>query len=244
MFSRRAQAFTLIELLVVVSIIAILAALLLPAISTVRKMAHNTQCANNLRMLTMATMTYTNDNDSILPYYDDTSSTWTDWYDRINDYVDNTYQGSVYKGANAFRCPRAIIEVRDQWLTWGRFSFQYSMNYNLRAWFNASAWRGGVQPVSLSQTRPGQVLFQDGNIIGSPGQRYFNSVQPDTLTTWAKGAWPLGGNTPIFSDPSASATQVPIVRHGGRVNQSFIDGHVAPVSGTWDAAKQTAAFRR
>jgi prepilin-type N-terminal cleavage/methylation domain-containing protein/prepilin-type processing-associated H-X9-DG protein len=241
---RHQRAFTLIELLVVVSIIAILATLLLPAIGMVRGMAQNSQCANNLRMLTLATMSYCNDYDSTLPYYDDVGNPWIDWYDRINDYIDNTYQGGVYKGSNAFRCPMASIEVGNQYQFWGRFSFQYSMNNNLRAWFNSNAWVGNVQPVPLSRTRAGQVLFQDGCIIGNPGLRYFHAVQYDTLSTWAKGAWPIGGNVGIFNDPSASTTQVPIVRHHGRVNQSFIDGHVAPVIGIWDAAMQTASFRR
>lgn len=245
MQSRCARAFTLIELLVVVSIIAILSALLLPAVSTVRGMAHNTQCANNLRMLAMATSTYCGDNDAILPYYDDVRPDWTDWYDRINEYVDSTYQGGVYKGANAFRCPRASMEVREQYQFWGRFSFHYSMNDNLRAWYNNNIWVNGKQPVPLAQTRSGQVLFQDGCIISNPGQRYFIANQHESIGTWAGGAWPIGGNVGTFNDPApTSPTQRQIVRHSGRVNQAFLDGHVAPVSGIWDIAKQVAAFRR
>lgn len=248
MHERRAvAAFTLIELLVVVSIIAVLAALLLPAISTVRGMALNSQCTNNVRMLTVATMTYTNDNDGVLPYFDEPPNwgPWTEWYDHINPYIDESYQANTFRGSNAFRCPLAIIEVREQYLFNSRFSFQYSMNDRLRAWWNKDHWVGSM-PVPLTRARPGQVLFADGTIIrNGPGQvRYVLSTFYDVTTTWAGGAWPIGGNLACFDDPVPASTGVlPIVRHRGRVTQSYLDGHVAPVAGTWNAAEQTAARR-
>jgi prepilin-type N-terminal cleavage/methylation domain-containing protein/prepilin-type processing-associated H-X9-DG protein len=60
-------AFTLIELLVVVSIIAVLAGMLLPAIATVRDMAVQTKCASNLRQQGMAFMTYAQEGEGLLP---------------------------------------------------------------------------------------------------------------------------------------------------------------------------------
>lgn len=57
----RLAGFTLIELLVVISIIAILASMLLPAIGVVRDMARSTRCANNLRSMQLANLAYAND---------------------------------------------------------------------------------------------------------------------------------------------------------------------------------------
>lgn len=61
------HGFTLVELLVVIAIIAILASLLLPALSKGRARAQTIDCVDHLRQLQYCWHMYTHDNDSVLP---------------------------------------------------------------------------------------------------------------------------------------------------------------------------------
>ena len=59
--------FTLVELLVVIAVIAILAALLLPAISAAKNKAQSIGCLNNLKQLQTCWLMYVNDNNDRVP---------------------------------------------------------------------------------------------------------------------------------------------------------------------------------
>ncbi len=67
MQSRRVAGFTLIELLVVIAIIAILAAMLLPALASVKDKAKRAACVNNMRQLGLGYTMYAGDNQENFP---------------------------------------------------------------------------------------------------------------------------------------------------------------------------------
>ena len=65
---KNGKFFTLVELLVVIGIIAVLAAMLMPALGKAREKAKQTECINNLKNFSLSTTMYSNDNRSLFPY--------------------------------------------------------------------------------------------------------------------------------------------------------------------------------
>src|SRR5512140_1083956 len=67
----RGRGFTLIELLVVIAIIAILASMLLPALSRAKTKAQGIQCMSNGKQLSLSWMMYAHDNNDAIVYASD-----------------------------------------------------------------------------------------------------------------------------------------------------------------------------
>jgi prepilin-type processing-associated H-X9-DG protein len=102
---RAAAAFTLVELLVVIGIIAVLIAMLLPALNRARRQAYEVTCAANLRQMGIAVTMYINDH-KYYPGHENVRAGVSDpyavWPTRLRKYM---------KGSQGvFRCPTQNID--------------------------------------------------------------------------------------------------------------------------------------
>lgn len=91
--STKRSAFTLIELLVVIAIIGILVSLTLPAVQQVREAARRTECANKLRQMGIAVMSYTSANRKLPPGA--VLHQGSSWHAFVLPYIE---EGNFFKG--------------------------------------------------------------------------------------------------------------------------------------------------
>ena len=105
------HGFTLIELLVVISIIALLIALLLPALGRARDAAQTTQCLVNQRQIVTVLNLYTIDHNGYFPtgyVRNHGSINWGRWYGYISDYIDDPvtiHTNTPPRAESLFYCP-------------------------------------------------------------------------------------------------------------------------------------------
>jgi len=135
------RAFTLIELLVTLAIIAILAAMLLPALARAKDQARAIQCTGNLRQWGLAMRLYADDNADFLPRRGQGVQTLalitrgSDWFNALPVYFSQpSFQQLVETGRkpatgdhNVFICPDATDPG-------GTYFLCYGMNMNLSPW--------------------------------------------------------------------------------------------------------------
>jgi prepilin-type N-terminal cleavage/methylation domain-containing protein/prepilin-type processing-associated H-X9-DG protein len=113
MLRRSRNAFTLIELLVTIGIIAILAAMILPALGSAKKKAQALSCQSNLRQLSVTTFLYCQDNSDCLPFawYNDPDPSQNNFFALLTPLLYHSeFDGYSDFESKVFTCPKRMAE--------------------------------------------------------------------------------------------------------------------------------------
>ncbi len=198
--SRKAMGFTLIELLVVVAIIAILAAMLLPALARAREKARQAVCISNLKQLGLAATLYFQDYDDYLPLGNpwNITSSMEKWYYNFWPYIGRaTNRPNLGVDACPFYiCPSA--RTGDNWTVAG-----YAVN-----------------PAT------GQISGKFSYGFNNEVYRYYGARAPRKIKN--KTAMVMINDAPFpYTDPLwITWYYLPSYRHSNGANFLFFDGHV------------------
>ena len=195
------SAFTLIELLVVISIIAMLIAILLPALGVARRAAHSTQCQANLRNLITAVQAYSTERKDILPSTTPDGPS-TDHTDTFYDYVSSEYADGVWF------CPSHQDLVKNAAST-------SSYGYN---------WQHLLKPAPSVGTYP----YQGYNGFNQPGLNQVLVKDPTNTLAYADHAgqgalWTFIQRPGDLSNVNGMGRLD--LRHSDAANIVFLDGH-------------------
>ena len=228
---RACHGFTLVELLVVLAIIALLAAMLLPALSRGKASAQTIACANNLRQLGIAFQLYFHDNADIFPTSSPHSTLgaqpedWVWWQVEAatpgNFTMRDPRQGSVIQHLGQYqprllRCPadRAADERESLWLSNPGVE-QYFYSYSL----NAHSDAGMASFISRDRTL---IILNKLSAIRNPSGKIMLAEE--------KSARDDGPGNAVIDDGRWLPPGYPLTsRHSKRANVTLADGHVERV---------------
>ena len=239
-----AGGFTLIELLTVIAIIAILAAILLPALARAHERARGVFCLNNTRQLTLAWQVYADDHGTLLPYNlvmtELGARTNLNWVNNVMTWdlsSDNTNVATITEAglgsytagqAAIYHCPSDhALSAMQRAAGWNQRLRSYSMNAMVG---NA----GAASATGTNVNNPGyKQFFKEGQIPHPADIFVFLDEHPDSiedgyfLDREAPAAKSGYGSDAYGSVPGDEWIRLPASYHNRAAAFSFGDGHAS-----------------
>jgi prepilin-type N-terminal cleavage/methylation domain-containing protein/prepilin-type processing-associated H-X9-DG protein len=253
------RSFTLIELLVVISIIAILAAMLLPALGRTKETSKDSVCKNNLKQMGLALNAYTVDfNNHVIIHYE-TPSTLRDkyiynyWWATLKkykyglDFDVHKYRSGYPHGT--MMCPSERKWGATDWNTGTKTSFcgtHYIANSEVIAWYNPDA-EEGKRWLNTSSPRTTSYIVKPSIAI-TVGDRQWPSILHNSPCMFRF----RHGNKLDYRQPVHNKHEADYNMDAGPANILYFDGHVTPRTmqqlkkgpGGWNGSVQTAGFKK
>ena len=210
----RSRRFTLVELLIVIAIVAILAALLLPALSSSRDRARQAQCISNIRDLTLMHLFYVDASGGVFcPAWDASFDSWESSANhRGPGILARVVPDSSAASGRVFECPSAKSSLYSN-LSWTARYAGYGMNY-LLSFSSPSASPPNYRPCRITQVKNPSKLI----------------VLSDTACFLA-GTDGRPAPTAYLYNPTSGKGGYSDFRHSGASAVSFVDGHAV----AWNA---------
>jgi prepilin-type processing-associated H-X9-DG protein/prepilin-type N-terminal cleavage/methylation domain-containing protein len=227
------SALTLMELLVVIGIIAILAALLLAAVSQARARAQRIQCANNVRQLGFAMQAFVTDN-SVYPLFviPTFGGQITSWFSSLQhtelSQMTNHVSAGVYLSQGVWNCPAArkpsgwpqhVMYDSYGYNTYGMSAQTDTNSLGLGGhyvWDFPKNTRYTAPPVRETEVvAPSEMMA-----IGDGFERGSGIIRDGVSVLWRND------NVNNYLGSALGSTQRAYARHQSRANVVFCDGHV------------------